>query len=214
MSWFLLLRNTIVKTIQTIGTPLTVAIASAGVGAVAGYGDSLLTDVINGRKVNHKAAAISATVGLVLPAAGKILGKAIAKPVGKGIAASYRAIARKYGKEVADEVVEEMNDFAIGRAVGANSLKITTKWIKHDVWNTLKRHGLQDKFKNALDNGFAKTRKGSNGIIRLTKDEIIEVGNITYSYKVKVLGNGTSHIRIYGRIDENGALLFDYLLNK
>jgi RHS repeat-associated protein len=105
-----------------------------------------------------------------------------------------------------------INNAAFEKTVGANAKEITVKWIKHDVYNELKNMNLADRFTKAMNKGFANTRFDDNGIIRLFGDEIKEHGGHLYSYKIKVLGKGVSHYRLYGRMDDNGALIFDYLI--
>ncbi|EJW14601.1 RHS repeat-associated core domain-containing protein [Paenibacillus alvei] len=85
-----------------------------------------------------------------------------------------------------------------------------TRWIKHDVYNELKRLQLDKKFVKAKDMGYAKARKGADGIIDLSQNEIVKYKGYTYNYKIKVAG-APNHVRVYGRIDENGAMVFDYM---
>jgi hypothetical protein len=73
--------------------------------------------------------------------------------------------------------------------------------------------GLDKKFQNALDKGLAPRREGTSGIIELTKDEIVTKGGYEYTYKIKVPKAG-GHTRVYGRVGENGELIFDYILKK
>jgi hypothetical protein len=115
-----------------------------------------------------------------------------------------------------EEAPKERNLDLLENALGGTTGKAKATWIKHDVWNDLEKLGLQDKFKAAMDKGFAPRRmgEGSSGMIRLLGDEIIENGGNLYNYKLKILGKGVSHYRLYGRLDENGAIIFDLLLNK
>ncbi|MEL6676776.1 MAG: hypothetical protein AAFR61_31490 [Bacteroidota bacterium] len=85
------------------------------------------------------------------------------------------------------------------------------RWIKHDIWNELKRANLQKKFKKAMDKGLAESRKDASGIIRLTDNEVVKHGGHVYKHKIKDPNTGW---RLYGRIDENGALIFDHLTKK
>ncbi len=84
------------------------------------------------------------------------------------------------------------------------------RWINHDVFNELKELQLEKKFVKAKDMGYAKTRKGADGIVSLTDNEIVNYKGNTYSYKIKVVG-APDHVRVYGRVDKNGALVFDYM---
>ena len=56
--------------------------------------------------------------------------------------------------------------------------------------------------------GYTKDRKGVDGIISLTGNEIVKHKGYTYNYKIKVAGT-PNHVRVYGRIDKNGAMVFD-----
>lgn len=91
------------------------------------------------------------------------------------------------------------------------------RWIKHDTWNNLKKLGLQDKFKNAMDKGLATRRQGqgSTGIIKLTEQEMELYPG--YTHKIKIDGKGASHYRVLGNIT-NGSkgkstMIFDKIVN-
>ncbi|WP_338048799.1 polymorphic toxin-type HINT domain-containing protein [Paenibacillus sanguinis] len=86
----------------------------------------------------------------------------------------------------------------------------SARWINHDVFNELKRLQLDKKFVKAKDMGYAKAREGADGIISLTDKEIVKYKGYTYNYKIKVAG-APNHVRVYGRIDGNGAMVFDYM---
>ncbi|WP_246062974.1 polymorphic toxin-type HINT domain-containing protein [Paenibacillus ehimensis] len=86
----------------------------------------------------------------------------------------------------------------------------SARWINHDIYNELKRLQLDKKFVKAKDMGYAKAREGADGIISLTSNEIIKHKGYTYTHKIKVVG-APNHVRIYGRIDENGAMVFDHM---
>ena len=85
--------------------------------------------------------------------------------------------------------------------------------IDSKVQKQLKRMGLDKKFNKALEKGLAPRREGTSGIIKLTDSEIISKSGFTYTYKLKVPKAG-GHTRVYGRIDDAGELIFDYLFKK
>ena len=89
--------------------------------------------------------------------------------------------------------------------VSFDSAKIDEKTLKQ-----LKKYNLDKKYQQELKNGFAARRQGTNGVIRLTDNEIIKKNGYTYMYKLKVTKAG-DHLRVCGRIDENGNLVFDYI---
>ncbi|WP_289140972.1 polymorphic toxin-type HINT domain-containing protein [uncultured Brevibacillus sp.] len=86
----------------------------------------------------------------------------------------------------------------------------SARWINHDVYNELTRLQLDKKFVKAKDMGYARAREGADGIISLTENEIVKHKGYTYDYKIKVVG-APNHVRVYGRIDENGGMVFDYM---
>lgn len=51
-----------------------------------------------------------------------------------------------------------------------------------------------------------------DGLISLTEKEIFKYKGNTYNYKIKVVG-ATNHVRVYGRIGKNGAMIFDYMIS-
>ncbi|SHK11091.1 polymorphic toxin-type HINT domain-containing protein [Tepidibacter formicigenes] len=73
-------------------------------------------------------------------------------------------------------------------------------------------NGLTKKFQKALDKGLAPRRYGTDGIIELSSDEILYKKGFTYTYKLKVAKAG-NHLRIYGRLDDRGKLIFDLIQN-
>ena len=91
------------------------------------------------------------------------------------------------------------------------------RWINHNTWNGLKKLGLQDKFKNAMDKGLATRRQGqgSTGIITLTEQEMKLYPG--YTYKIKIDGKGASHYRVLGNITNNSkgkpTMIFDKIVN-
>jgi len=82
--------------------------------------------------------------------------------------------------------------------------------IDDETLKMLKRYNLDKKYQQALKNGYATSRTGANGIIKLTDNEIITKGTYEYTYKLKVTSAG-DHLRVYGRMDEDGSLIFDYI---
>lgn len=121
---------------------------------------------------------------------------------------------KAFSREVTSlNLLESTTHQVMPNAVGANSLKVKALWISRDTWKELKVLQLQDKFKDAMQKGFAPTRSKSTGIIRLTKGEVVERSGYIYDYKIKILSKIGSHYRLFGRIDDNGALIFDYLKN-
>lgn len=89
--------------------------------------------------------------------------------------------------------------------------------VEHDTWNELKRLGIQKKVKAAMDKGLAPRRmgKGSTGIIKLTEQEMKLYPG--YTHKIKIKGDGTSHHRVLGTIQQNSKgkdmLWFDKIVN-
>ncbi len=91
-----------------------------------------------------------------------------------------------------------------------NSCLPDSRWIQRDTYKELKRLGLNEQFDRAMKKGLAITRSNDNGIIFLSKSEqLMQKGNL-YTYKLKV-AKASNHVRVYGRIDNNGNLLFDYI---
>ena len=82
--------------------------------------------------------------------------------------------------------------------------------ISNDAMKELKKYGLDKKYIQALKNGYAKSRFGSNGIVKLNNDEIINKSGKTYIYKLKSAKAG-DHLRVNGYVNEEGQLIFDYV---
>lgn len=64
-----------------------------------------------------------------------------------------------------------------------------------------------------MDKGLAPRRERTSGIIKLVENEIEHKGGYEYIYKIKV-PKAPDHTRVVGRINENGELIFDYILKK
>jgi len=104
------------------------------------------------------------------------------------------------------------------RSVGANFYLPEFRRISHNTYNQLRKvlgeKGLQkkwtDRFVNAMNRGWATSRKGSDGIIRLTSAEEQVRKGIIYTHKLKVT-KAPQHWRILGHIDDEGRLIFDWL---
>ncbi|MCF2945589.1 polymorphic toxin-type HINT domain-containing protein, partial [Paenibacillus tarimensis] len=85
-----------------------------------------------------------------------------------------------------------------------------SRWIQRSTYKELQELGLNEQFARAMKKGLANARQGDNGIILLSKNEqIIHKGNL-YTFKIKV-AKASNHLRVYGRIDDNGNLIFDYI---
>ncbi len=88
-----------------------------------------------------------------------------------------------------------------------------SRFITSSVQKELKKMGLDKKFQNAMEKGLAPRREGTSGIIELFGNEIINKGGYEYIYKIKVPTAG-GHTRVYGRIGEDGELIFDLIIKK
>ena len=80
-------------------------------------------------------------------------------------------------------------------------------WIKRSVFSTLKRDvgdATFKKFVAALNKGMVSPQNES-GVKKLATP------HKGYEYELKVLGATTGGRRLYGNIDENGILVFEYL---
>jgi hypothetical protein len=89
-----------------------------------------------------------------------------------------------------------------------------TGWIEQKIWKGLSKQ-IQKKFAATLKKGIVPP-KGHSGIVKLTESEIIELakkGMSGYTHKVKILGEGVSHYRVYGTIMKNGQFVGTKLLN-
>ncbi|WP_254659952.1 polymorphic toxin-type HINT domain-containing protein, partial [Paenibacillus sp. KS1] len=91
-----------------------------------------------------------------------------------------------------------------------NSCLPDSRWIQRDTYQELKRLGLDEQFDRAMKKGSANTRSNDNGIIFLSKNEQLKHKGNLYTYKLKV-AKASNHVRVYGRIDDKGNLLFDYI---
>ncbi|HCJ6672866.1 TPA: hypothetical protein NU797_003606, partial [Acinetobacter baumannii] len=79
-----------------------------------------------------------------------------------------------------------------------------TSWISRKVWNDLSP-SIQKKFMNAQQKGVVPPN-GNQGIIKLSSTEpLVKDG---YTHKLKILGSG-GDLRIYGKQQENGHIIFD-----
>jgi hypothetical protein len=85
-----------------------------------------------------------------------------------------------------------------------------SRWIERNTYNELKRLGLNKQFANAMKKGLANTRQNDNGIIILTSNERVKHKGYTYTFKLKV-AKAPNHVRVYGRLDSKGNLVFDYI---
>ncbi|WP_053061619.1 RHS repeat-associated core domain-containing protein [Paenibacillus sp. VT-400] len=99
---------------------------------------------------------------------------------------------------------------AIGISGSSSSLLPASRWIARPTFDALKKLSLNQQFARAMQKGLANARKGDNGIILLSQGEqITHKGNL-YIVKLKV-AKAPNHVRVYGRIDGKGNLIFDYL---
>ena len=69
---------------------------------------------------------------------------------------------------------------------------------------------MNEQFARAMKKGLANARKGDNGIILLTSNEQLKYKGRLYTFKLKV-AKAPNHVRVYGRIDSRGNLVFDYI---
>lgn len=101
-------------------------------------------------------------------------------------------------------VVEAGFDIATCGAAGK-----VTGWITKKTFKGLSP-ALRSKFVSAIKKGIVP-REGYQGIIKLTPAEIAEKGLDGYTHKLKILGKGGDK-RIYGKMGENGHIVFDKVL--
>ncbi len=84
-----------------------------------------------------------------------------------------------------------------------------TGWISRKIFGSLPP-SLKKKFIKAIANGVVPPT-GQQGVIRLTASEIAEKGLKGYTHKLKILGKG-GDLRIYGRMGDNGHIVFDKIM--
>ena len=82
-------------------------------------------------------------------------------------------------------------------------------WIVRKVFNKFPPQ-LKAKFVKAIAKGVVPPT-GNTGIIKLTASEIKEKGLKGYTHKLKILGKG-GDTRIYGKMGDNGHIVFDKIL--
>lgn len=111
---------------------------------------------------------------------------------------------------VASSFLSGQVDSAFGISGSSSLLLPASRWIARPTFDALRKLGLNQQFARAMQKGLANARFGDNGIILLSQaEQITHKGNL-YIVKLKV-AKAPNHVRVYGRIDEKGSLIFDYL---
>ncbi|PIT56275.1 hypothetical protein BHC49_04740 [Snodgrassella alvi] len=88
----------------------------------------------------------------------------------------------------------------------AKNVNKPSSWISRKIWNKLDP-SLKKKFQSAQGKGIIPP-KDNQGIIKLQTTEPLAKSG--YSHKLKILGKG-GDIRIYGKQQSNGHIIFDKL---
>ncbi|CAI6082969.1 hypothetical protein PAECIP112173_03744 [Paenibacillus sp. JJ-100] len=119
---------------------------------------------------------------------------------------------KKEHKTVYNFMVKDYHSYFVSnhRVWTHNSCLPDSRWIKRDTYQELKKLGLNEQFNRAMKKGLANTRSNDNGIIFLSKNEQLSHKGNLYTYKLKV-AKAPNHVRVYGRVDDKGNLVFDYI---
>lgn len=88
--------------------------------------------------------------------------------------------------------------------------KKASGWVSRAIFKSLDK-SIQKRLAAAIQKGVVAP-VGQSGIIKLTASEAKNFPG--YTHKLKILGKGASHNRIYGTQGKNGHFYFDKLVNK